>query len=90
MEQEQRGQPLLPVEGMERRSLDLAVHEVESDRLAAGDRIEEDFKETDPDLLDPSSETSLGVIALDERDLDAADAGMLPGCASKRPTYDVR
>ena len=73
MEQEQRGQPLLAVEGMERRSVDLAVHEVESDRLAARDRLEEDFEEADPDLLDLGVRASLSVITLDKRDLDAAD-----------------
>ena len=74
MEQEQRGQSLLPIEGVERHSLDLAVHEVESDRLTADDRIQEDFEKADPDLLHPSARTSLGVVALDEWDLDAANA----------------
>ena len=74
MEQEQRGQPLLPIEGVERGFLDLAVNEVESDRLTPGDGIQEDLEEADPDLRSPSVPTSLSVIALNERDLDAADA----------------
>ena len=62
-----------PSSGSNVAVLDLAVDEVETDRLAAGDRIQEDFEEADPDLPDPGVRTSLGVVALDQRDLDAAD-----------------
>ena len=70
VEQEERGQALLPVERLEPPVVDLAVDEVQADRLAAGDRLVQSVEKGAADLVDPWGHASLGVVALDQRDLD--------------------
>jgi hypothetical protein len=75
VEKEQRGQPLLSVEGTERPVLDPAVDEIESDRvgLVADDRSEKGVQEVGADPPDHVATTALCVVALEQRDLDAFD-----------------
>jgi hypothetical protein len=74
VEQEQRGQALLAVQGMQGRAVDLSVHEVEPEGLAAGDGVQQCLEEDRADLLDGGTGTPLRVVALDEWDLDPVDA----------------
>ena len=71
MEQEQRCQALLAVERAQRAVLDVAVDEVESDVFAFGECFVQDIEKALADVGRPSVGASLGVVPLDEGDLDA-------------------
>lgn len=76
MQKEEGGQSLLAVEWLQCAvRLELAIDEVEADgvRVGSGDSTAERTEETVADLVDLLTTASLGVIALDERDLDASD-----------------
>ena len=75
VKQEQRGEPLLTIEGLERPRFDPTVDEVQADSLRgfAYDSGVERIEEVDADPLDTTALASLRVIALEKRNLDPLD-----------------
>ena len=94
VQQEQRGEALLAVERPQRSLVDPAVDEVQPDgrRLVAGDGGAEDIEEVGADPPDRIALAALGVVALEERDLDALDGEAVVGLVvagqgeERRPT----
>ena len=73
VQQKQRGQPLLPIERLERPVLHLAVDEVETDRLAICQGLVQSLEEGAANVVDTRIAASLGIVPLDQRDLDTRD-----------------
>ena len=93
VQQEQRGEALLAVEGPKRPVVDLAVDEVEADGrwFVAGDGAAEDVEEVGADPPNRVALAALRVVALEERDLDALDGDAIVGWSSLvRAKNDVR
>ena len=88
VQEKQRGEALLPVERLERPVVHLAVDEVEADRPAACQGLVQSLEEGAADVVDARIVASLGVVPLDQRDLDARDLAVivaaLPEHASER------
>ena len=77
MDEEQRGESLLAVERLEDAAVDLAVDEVQTDRLATSDRAHQDLDEVPANLPGDGVRPALGEVALDEGDLDPLDAASI-------------
>jgi len=85
MEEEQRGESLLAVEGLERSVAHLAVNEVESDWLDSGGCPMKNVEKVVANRRRRGVGTTLRVAALDERDLDLMDDGSVNAMLLEEP-----